>query len=128
MFSSVTFLTIKPLNLLILLLCLIPVILVGGDIMKNGQNVPNWDEWFENLTIAAKTKTGTLAFSDLVKQRNDSRHFFTNLTTVVSAWLTNWNLKAEMFFNMFLAFGQAKRMDSGKIKDQERIDKRRKEK
>lgn len=94
----------KPFITLILIASMIPILLVGYDITRHGQPVPYWDEWGVSLDKAVKTSMGTITFSDLTQQYNDGRPFFTNLLTVISTYVTGWNLKAEMYFNMGLAF------------------------
>ncbi len=93
----------KPIRAITILLSLLPIFVVGSYITIQGQPVPYWDEWIEPLNNALKTADGSITFSDLTRQYNDSRPFFTNLLTVVSVWLTGWNLKTEMYFNMVIA-------------------------
>ncbi len=90
-------------HLVVLALSLLPILLVGSYIAVHGQPVPCMDEWIEPLQNAVKTAEGRITLSDLGEQYNDSRLLFSNLLTVASVWLTDWNLKAEMYFNMALA-------------------------
>ncbi|RMF79899.1 MAG: hypothetical protein D6737_09870, partial [Chloroflexi bacterium] len=53
--------------------------------------------------IAINTAQGDLSFGDLLRQYNDSRTFFSHVITAISTQLLDWNLKAEMYFNMLLA-------------------------
>ncbi len=93
----------KPIRTLAVLLSLLPIFVVSSYITIHGQPVPYWDEWIEPLKNALKTAEGRITFSDLVKQYNDSRPFFTNLLTVVSVSVTGWDLKAEMYLNLVIA-------------------------
>ena len=87
------------------LLATVPIVMVCIYIALMGQSVPFWDEWMEPLDNAIKTAEGRITFSDLVRQYNDSRPFFTNLMTMISTHLLSWNLKAEMYANVALASG-----------------------
>ena len=90
-------------RLLVLILSFVPILFVGRYIAVHGQPVPYWDEWIEPFDNAVKTAEGRIALSDLIQQYTDSRPLFTNLLTVASVLLTDWNLKAEMYFNVVLA-------------------------
>ena len=92
-------------RLILLTLSLLPILLVGRYIAVQGQPVPYWDEWIKPIKNAVKTAEGRITLSDLVQQYVDSRPLFTNLVTVASVLLVDWNLQAEMYFNMLLAGG-----------------------
>ena len=91
--------------LLVLLGGLVPIALVAVDVARHGQNVPFWDEWADSLDIALNTVEGRLTLGDLLRQYNDSRPFFTNLLTAVSARVAGWSLKLEMAVSLALAGG-----------------------
>lgn len=93
----------RPITHLLLVAALVPIVTACLFVSVHGQAVPFWDEWVEPVDNAIKTAEGTLTFADLFRQYNDSRPVFTNLLTVVSVRLFDWDLKTEMFFNLFLA-------------------------
>jgi len=86
---------------LLFFLALIPAIGTAAIIHRWGVNVPYADEW-SNLTLVEKWDTEELAFADLIRAHNGHRIFFPRLIYLVFAALFHGNLRAEMFFSLFL--------------------------
>jgi hypothetical protein len=84
---------------------LVPIALVAVDVARHAQNVPFWDEWADPLEIAIKTVEGELTLGDLLRQYNDSRPFFSNLLTALSARVAGWSLKLQMAASVAVAGG-----------------------
>lgn len=59
-------------------------------------NVPIWDDW-EIPSLLAKLYAGNLTLADLWAQHNEHRMVFPRLIILVLAYLTNYNLVAQMY-------------------------------
>jgi hypothetical protein len=66
-----------------------------------GVNVPFGDEW-SLVSLFAKWNDHQMTFADLFRQHNEHRILFPKLIYIAFAQLTHWNLRAEMFFSVFL--------------------------
>ncbi|HEY6205637.1 MAG TPA: hypothetical protein VIW21_05670 [Chthoniobacterales bacterium] len=86
----------------LLLLGLLPLAAIVRLIAEYGVNVPWGDEW-SLVPMFAKWHNHQLSFLDLFRQHNEHRIFFPKLIFLACAQWTQWNLKAEMFFSVFLA-------------------------
>ncbi|GAB4292142.1 MAG: hypothetical protein Fur0025_27660 [Oscillatoriaceae cyanobacterium] len=71
--------------------------------MQNSVNVPFGDQWDNAAVVINKFSEGTLSFSDLIAQHNESRKFFPRLIFLGLAYLTNWNVRYEMLLIFILA-------------------------
>lgn len=89
----------NPFNLLLLLLSLIPMYFVLLYMASYGRNVPFADQWHYDSDIAVATKNGSLSVDHILERYNDHRMLFTNLTTVIATYLTDWNLRSLMYVN-----------------------------
>src|SRR5688572_20975555 len=87
---------------LLLVVALLPCLYLFHLINKYGVNVPYADE-FTFAPLLEKAHDKTLTFSDLFKQHNEHRYFFTRLLFIAFAFLSHGNLRAEMFFSAVLA-------------------------
>ncbi|MGB3512316.1 MAG: hypothetical protein WBA93_24375 [Microcoleaceae cyanobacterium] len=85
-----------------LILAIIPAIVLGLLIFKYSVNVPITDQW-QIAAIFKKINEGTVNFSDLIAQHNESRKFFPRLIFIGLAYLTNWNVKYEMLVIFLLS-------------------------
>ncbi len=71
-------------------------------IQRYGVDIPFLEQWnvavfFEQLS------QGSLAPADLFAQQNEYRQFFPHVLIVVLGWLTNWNVKYELFIIFLFA-------------------------
>lgn len=84
------------------LLALIPIALLLAYMVRYGENMPRMDQT-RIAHIAVAAHTGTLTPQDLLWNL-DGHPIAPSLTiTALFAWLTNWNLQAEMFVNFGIA-------------------------
>ena len=74
-------------------------VLVG----RYGVNVPYSDQWEGEYPLLAKMDAGTLGISDFFAQHNEHRIFFPRLIFYTLAWLTHWNVRAELWIILGLA-------------------------
>ena len=79
----------------------LPVLNVVALISRYGVNVPFADE-FALAPLLVKAHQHALTFSDLFAQHNEHRYFFPGLLFIAIAFCAQGNLRAEMFFSVFL--------------------------
>lgn len=82
-------------------LAVVPAALIVRLIGQYGVNVPFGDEW-SLVPLFARWNDHQMTFTDLFRQHNEHRIFFPKLIHIAFAQLTHWNLRAEMFFSVFL--------------------------
>jgi hypothetical protein len=87
---------------LALLLAIAPAVFTGLFIVQYGVDVPYWDQW-SMAKLLIEQADGSLSFQDLFVQHNEHRIFFPKLAFVSLASLSDWNVKYEMLFSLFLA-------------------------
>lgn len=84
------------------LLLAIPFILAAlcilAGLVRHGVNTPFWDEW-EMVPIFQKIDDGTLPLGDLWDQHNEHRILFPNIVMTAAAYLTDWNIKTELYIS-----------------------------
>lgn len=80
---------------------LLPVIYLVSLIARYGVNVPYADE-FTLAPLLVKAHDHTVTLTDLFRQHNEHRYFFTHLLFIAFAWLGRGDLRLEMFFSVFL--------------------------
>ena len=85
-------------------LTLLPILVVGLYIHLFGVNIPFWDQWSFVEYLMLKNQ-GLLSVQSLFWQHNEHRPFFPRLIWLVSASLTHYNIKAELWINLFIALG-----------------------
>ena len=86
------------------LLAVTPAIFLLGWINHYAVNVPIGDEW-ALVPLFEKWDRHQLTFHDLYQQHNEHRILIPKLIYLAFAQLTNWNLRAEMFFSVALCAG-----------------------
>jgi hypothetical protein len=86
----------------LVVLLLLPVAYLLSLVAKYGVNVPYADE-FTFVPLLVKAHEHSVTWFDLFKQHNEHRYFFTRLLFIAFAWLAKGDLRAEMFFSVFLA-------------------------
>lgn len=86
------------------LLAIAPVILLLLWINHYAVNVPLGDEW-AMVPLFEKWDSHQLTFHDLYQQHNEHRIPIPKLIYLAFALLTNWDLRAEMFFSVALCAG-----------------------
>lgn len=87
---------------IILLFYLIPFLFLVFIVTKFSVNVPYWDQW-ELVGLFDKFATNTASFGDFFSQHNEHRITFPRIISVGLAFLSNWNIKYELYFSIFLA-------------------------
>src|SRR5438132_2605522 len=78
-----------------LLLIAAPPLLIGWLIFRDGVDLP--------FGVFEKIATGTLRFADFFAQHNEHRILFPRLIFFGFGRLTQWNIRAELFVNWFVA-------------------------
>ena len=87
--------------MVLLLAGLSPILLMAVLIHCYGVNVPYGDEW--SLTpLFQHWNSGQAGFAELWAQHNEHRIVVPKLVYLAFAYGTHWNLRAEMFFSLFL--------------------------
>ncbi len=72
-------------------------------VATHGVNVPYYDQWDRSWEfIILNFENQTLILPQLFQQHNEHRIFFTNLLSILSAILTDWNIRFEIFMNAVL--------------------------
>lgn len=89
------------LNRLLFLLALLPMVLIAAIINHYGVNVPYGDEW-SFLPLLGKWDSHQLTFADFYGAHNGHRILIPRLIYLALTQLTHGNLRAEMFFSLFL--------------------------
>ena len=74
-------------------------------IWRYGVDVPYWDEWYIAPLISGLD--GPVSFAALLAPHNEHRILVPRLLFLANAWLTHWNLRAEMFALWVLACATA---------------------
>ena len=78
------------------------VIIISLWLVENlGVNVPVWDQW-ELVSLLEKAATSRASFGDFFAQHNEHRLVFPKLIFVSLAFITNWNIKYELYFSVLL--------------------------
>lgn len=71
-------------------------------IITLSKNVPYYDQW-EFISLLDKFYTGNLTFVELLSQHNEHRFLFPRLCMIALAYLTHWNIRAEITFSVLMA-------------------------
>lgn len=85
----------------LLLLPLLPVFYLLSLINRSGVNVPYADD-FTLAPLLVRAHDHTLTWDDLFSQHNEHRYVFTRLLFIAVNFCSQGNLRAEMFFSVFL--------------------------
>ena len=86
------------------LLAILPFALLFYIVAKFGVPVPFLDEW-DLVPLLQKMYAGNLAVGDLWTLHNEHRLLFPQAIMLGLAWLTNWNIRYEMWMSVVLAAG-----------------------
>lgn len=86
---------------LLCLVVIVPAFVLAILVLNYSVNVPVWDQWWVTQTII-KAMTGEITFSDLLAQHNESRKFFPRLIDIALAYLTKYDVRAEMLVSVFM--------------------------
>jgi hypothetical protein len=86
---------------LLFFLAVAPAALLLRLVGQYGVNVPFGDEW-SLIPLFAKWNDHQITFADLFRQHNEHRILVPKLLYIAFAQLTHWNLRAEIFFSVFL--------------------------
>ena len=89
-------------SFILLAFYLLPLVIVIGFITQFGVNIPIYDQWVLPKLLE-KVATNQLDFSDLFELHNNHRILFPRLIFIGLAFLSDWNIKLEMFFSLGLA-------------------------
>ncbi|MEH1894346.1 MAG: hypothetical protein V7K94_03315 [Nostoc sp.] len=90
------------LKCLFFILAILPALCIGFLINVYSVNVPYWDQW-AIAPLFEKFHNGSLGFSDLIAQHNESRKFFPRLVFIGLGFLTGWDVRYEMLIIFLLA-------------------------
>ncbi|MCP4352584.1 MAG: hypothetical protein GY795_44565 [Desulfobacterales bacterium] len=82
--------------------CFLPPLLLFLLVTKYWVNIPYLDQWYLS-TIFGKYYSGSLSFSDLIVQHNESRKVFPKLLFLFTGLITGWDVRVEMCFTLILA-------------------------
>lgn len=86
------------------LLALLPAIILGMLVLRYSVNLPFWDQWMLMPMLFAKINiNGSLSFSDLIQQHNESRKIFPRLIFLNLGYLTHWDVRYEMLLIFLVA-------------------------
>lgn len=85
----------------LMVVLVLPVIYLVSLVAKYGVNVPYADE-FTLAPLLVKAHDHTVTLTDLFRQHNEHRYFFSRLLFIAFAWLGQGDLRLEMFFSVFL--------------------------
>lgn len=91
------------LNVILPVLCVIPLIYLIYITASLSVNIPIFDEWYY-IPMFEKMFTGTLTFSDLWIPVNEHRLFIPKLVMLLSVKFTHWNLHYLVALNVVLVF------------------------
>lgn len=83
------------------LIVIVPALVLTILVLNYSVNVPVWDQWWVTQTII-KAMSGKLTFNDLLAQHNESRKFFPRLIDIALAYLTKYDVRAEMLVSVFM--------------------------
>ena len=86
-----------------LLLIATPPLMIGFFILRDGVNLPYWDQWEATAPLFEKMTAGTLGWTDFFAQNNEHRILFPRLIFFVLGQLTYWNVRAELLVIWLLA-------------------------
>jgi len=84
-------------------LALFAPLTVLAEMARSATLIPFYDQWDTSLTIASAAVDGGLTPELLLRQHNEHRLLFTNLTTASAAVLTRWNMAFELGVIVILA-------------------------
>jgi hypothetical protein len=99
MFSKII---VPKFNLKLLFIYLITFVAFLWFVASFSVNVPYWDQW-SLVNLFEKVDIGEASFGDFFAQHNEHRIFFPKLIIVSLAFLSQWNIKYELYFSIFLA-------------------------
>lgn len=83
-------------------LVLMPPFSIAYLVHHYGLAVPYWDQW-ELVPLLNKMHTSELSFSDIWTHHNEHRIFFPKLIMLTLAFLTDWNIRYELYTNLIFA-------------------------
>jgi hypothetical protein len=83
---------------------LAPMAVLGSFIYRYGVNMPFSDQW-NFVSMIQESRTTGLSAADFFSQHGEQRMFFPRVIMVLLAYLTDWNIRAELFVNLALAAG-----------------------
>ncbi|MBD2517420.1 hypothetical protein H6G93_21055 [Nostoc sp. FACHB-973] len=87
---------------ILFIIAILPALFTGFLINAYSVNVPYWDQWAV-APLFEKFHNGSLDFSDLIAQHNESRKFFPRLIFIGLGSITGWDVRYEMLIIFLLA-------------------------
>jgi len=81
---------------------IIAATLIFIGIVHYGVNTPFWDEW-EMVPLFQHYDHHMLSIGDLWRQHNEHRIFFPNAVLLIMAYVTHWNIGAEIVLSFILS-------------------------
>ena len=89
-------------KILLLFIYLVPVLILILFIANFSVNVPYWDQW-NLVNLFEKVYSGKASFGDFFAQNNEHRLVFPLLIIVPLAFLTKWDIRAELYLSVFFS-------------------------
>lgn len=83
------------------LLSLLPILYVGFYIYRFGLNFPFYDQWGVVAHLMDRY-AGKMSFFTLMSQANEHRPFFPRLIWLALAQITNYDVRVELWVNLFI--------------------------
>lgn len=93
---------LSKINQILFILYLLPAVFILWFISKFAINIPYMDQW-SLVPFFEKISDGKATFTDFFALHNEHRLFFPKLIFVGFAFLTNWKIRYELYFNFILA-------------------------
>ncbi|NEO32401.1 MAG: hypothetical protein F6K36_18605 [Symploca sp. SIO3C6] len=94
--------SLSKLQIYLLIIYLLPLALILWFIASFSVNVPVGDQ-FALISFFDKIATGNVNFKDFFYQHNEHRIFFPRIIFLILAFTSNWQIKIELYFSLFLA-------------------------
>ncbi|GAJ19000.1 unnamed protein product [marine sediment metagenome] len=91
----------QKINIVVILICLLPIIVSIIYVFYFGVNVTFGDQW-ETVVIIDKITSGNFKFSDLLLPHNEHIIFFPHIFILLLGFITKFNNLVEMFIIIFL--------------------------
>lgn len=84
-------------------IAIFPIFLLVPLLVQNAINLPLMDQWDTPVSALLKAVDGTLSFSDLIAQHNESRLLFPRLLFLGMAFFTGWDTRYEVLVIFIVA-------------------------
>lgn len=89
----------RPVYIIPLIIGLVPLALALRFTHVHGASTPYADQWCDAVPMVINAAEGDMQLQELYRWHNTHRIFPASLTTLTFYYLTDWNLKAEIYVN-----------------------------